>query len=71
MPDRWFAQLIDDCDDPSTPLFYETMAYASRQGWDLMAPEDTLGAPGIGVQVLELRRQVALKTPTMAMPVVE
>ena len=69
MPDHWFAQLIEDPTDPSTPLFWETMGWASRQGMDMKAPEVTLPEPSLGVQVLELQRQVALKTPTMAMEI--
>lgn len=71
MPDQWFFQLFEDQDDPHTPLFWETMNWASRQGLDLLTPQVDLPEPSIGVQVQELKRQVALKTPTMAMPVMD
>lgn len=69
MPDNWFAQLVEDPTDPATPMFWETLAWASRQGMDLKAPDVGLPDPTLGVQVLELQRQVALKTPTMAMEI--
>ena len=69
MHDKWFFELFEDQDDPHTPLFWETMGWASRQGMDLKAPETTLPEPSLGVQVLELKRAVALKTPTMAMEI--
>lgn len=71
MSDKWFAELVEDDSDPNTPAFWETLAWASRQGMDLKAPEVTLPDPSLGVLALELQRQVALKTPTMAMPVLE
>lgn len=71
MSDKWFAELTEDPTDPSTPLFWETLTWASRQGMDMMAPQVTLPEPTLGVLALELQRQVALKTPTMAMPVLE
>lgn len=69
MHDNWFFELFEDQDDPHTPLFWETMNWASRQGMDLKAPDVYLPEPSIGVQVQELKRQVALKTPTMAMEI--
>lgn len=69
MPE-WFDQLTEDSGDPHTPAFWETMAWASRQGMDLKPPEVTLPEPGIGVQIAELQRQVALKTDTVLMPVI-
>lgn len=67
----WFSQLIEDPTDPSTPLFWETMGWASRQGMDMMVPDVELPEPSIGVKVLELAREVALKTPTQMMPTLE
>lgn len=71
MPDNWFFQLFEDDTDPHTPLFWETMKWASRQGMDLKAPDVHLPDPSLGVQVAELKRQVALRTPTQAMPFVQ
>lgn len=71
MPDIWFAQLTEDPTDPHTPLFWETMNFMSRMGHDMQAPDVELEPASLGVQVMELQRQVALKTPTMAMPVIE
>jgi hypothetical protein len=68
---NWFFQLFEDQDDPHTPLFWETMNWASRQGMDLKVPDVHLSEPSIGVQVQELKRQVALKTPTQMMPTLE
>lgn len=70
MSDHWFVQLVEeDPTDPHCPMFWETLGYASRQGWDLKAPDVTLPEPSIGVQVAELQRAVAIKTPTMAMEI--
>lgn len=71
MTDLWFTQLVEDDTDPHTPLFWETLRFASRQGWDLMAPPVELGPASLGVQVLELQREVAIKTPTMALQIID
>lgn len=67
---NWFAQLTEDSTDPSTPLFWETVHWLAKQGADLSPPPVELPAPSLGVQILELKREVALKTPTMMMAVI-
>jgi hypothetical protein len=67
----WFSALTEDDTDPSTPLFWETVHWLAKQGLDLSPPKVELGPASLGVQVLELQRQVAIKTPTMAMEIIE
>lgn len=65
-----FAELYGEL-DPSTPIFWETVHHFAKQGSDLNVPRQVeLPPASIGVQVLELQRAVALKTPTMAMEVI-
>lgn len=69
--DNWFAELTEDDTDPSTPLFWETVHFFAKKGEHLEAPNIELSEPSLGVKILELQREVAIKTPTMAMPVLE
>jgi hypothetical protein len=65
------SEPAQDQTDPSTPLFWETVYWLAKQGMSLEVPREVmLPDPGIGVQVLELQRAVALKTPTMAMEII-
>lgn len=67
----WFAQLTEDDTDPSTPLFWETVHFFAKRGEHLSPPDLELPEPSIGVKVLELTREVALKTPTQMMPTLD
>lgn len=66
----WHRQLLEDDTDPSTPLFWETVHWLATQGADISPPALELPDAPIGVQILELQREVAIKTPTQLMPVV-
>jgi hypothetical protein len=66
----WHRQLIEDDTDPSTPLFWETVHWLATQGADIKPPSLELSPAPLGVQILELKRSVALSTPTQLMPVV-
>lgn len=67
---QWFAQMFEDDTDPSTPLFHETVAWLKARKVDLSPPDLELPEPSIGVKILELKREVALKTDTVLMPVI-
>lgn len=67
---NWFTPLTEDDTDPHTPLFWETVHWLATQGADMTAPDLQLPPASLGVQVLELRREVALKTETQLMPVI-
>lgn len=72
MPEfNWFADLTEDDTDPSTPLFWETVHWLAKQGTDLSPPDLELPEAPIGVKILELQREVAIKTPTMALQIIE
>lgn len=66
----WHRQLIEDDTDPSTPLFWETVHWLATKGAHINPPALELPPAPLGVQILELKRSVALSTPTQLMPVV-
>lgn len=63
------ADRIMDAMDPSTPVFHETQAWLAKQGQTLANPA-ALPEPSIGVQIMDLQRAVAIKTPTQLMAVI-
>lgn len=67
---QWFFELFEDSTDPHTPAFHETVAWWKANKGDLTGPDVRLPEPSIGVQIMELRREVAIKTPTMLMEVI-
>lgn len=68
MPDTtWFTALTEDDTDPATPMFWETVHWLAKQGLDLSPPAIDLPEPSLGVMILDLQREVAIKTPTMMM----
>lgn len=64
------TMMTEDNTDPHTPVFWEAVHALAKRGVDISPPVVGLPDPSIGVQIQELKRQVALKTPTMMMPVI-
>lgn len=71
MPKYLLDELTQDSSDPSTPIFWETVHWLATQGADLALPAGVqLPEPSLGVQIAELQRSVAIKTPTQLLQVI-
>lgn len=67
----WFKPLTEDSTDPSTPLFWETVYWLAKQGKDLSPPKVAKPDTNWDVKATEIKREIAILTPTQMLPVVE